>query len=107
MTGEIARHTTANTLTLITRALDSGKTVPLKRILKTSSRRLRVLMNEFGESSSTASSTPYQYLEDIATSDAAFKPGGDTLEEMFLATSDATMNVMVENLDGLPIKNGE
>ena len=47
---------------------------------------------------------PYQYLEDIATSDAAFEAWGDTLEDMFLAAADATMNVMVENLDGIADK---
>jgi cobalamin biosynthesis protein CobW len=35
--------------TLITGALGSGKTALLKRMLKTSNRRLGVLMNEFGE----------------------------------------------------------
>ena len=47
---------------------------------------------------------PYQYLEDIATSDAAFEAWGDKLEDMFLAAADATMNVMVENLDGIADK---
>lgn len=35
--------------TLITGALGSGKTALLKRMPKTSNRRLGVLMNEFGE----------------------------------------------------------
>ena len=35
--------------TLITGVLGSGKTALLKRMLKTSNRRLGVLMNEFGE----------------------------------------------------------
>lgn len=47
---------------------------------------------------------PYQYLEDIATSDAAFEAWGGTLEDMFVAAADATMNVMVENLDGIADK---
>jgi SHS2 domain-containing protein len=47
---------------------------------------------------------PYQYLEDIATSDAAFEAWGDKMEDMFLAAADATMNVMVENLDGIANK---
>jgi len=42
---------------------------------------------------------PYEYLDDIATSDAAFKAWGDTLEQMFIAASEATMNVMVGDLD--------
>jgi SHS2 domain-containing protein len=42
---------------------------------------------------------PYEYLEDIATSDAAFKAWGETAEEMFQAAAEATMNVMVGDLD--------
>jgi SHS2 domain-containing protein len=41
---------------------------------------------------------PYRYLEDVAVADAAFEAWGDSVEEMFKAASDATMNVMVENL---------
>lgn len=41
---------------------------------------------------------PYRYLEEIAISDVAFEARGDTLEEMFVAASDATMNAMVEDL---------
>jgi SHS2 domain-containing protein len=47
---------------------------------------------------------PYRYLEDIATSDAAFEAWGGTLEDMFIAAADATMNVMVENLPGIANK---
>lgn len=42
---------------------------------------------------------PYKYLDDIATSDAAFLAWGTTLEEMVVAAADATMNVMVGDLD--------
>ncbi len=42
---------------------------------------------------------PYQYLEDIATADVAFEAWGDTVEDMFVAAADATMNVMVEDLN--------
>ena len=42
---------------------------------------------------------PFEYLEDIATSDVAFKAWGSTLEELFIAAADATMNVMVGDLD--------
>jgi SHS2 domain-containing protein len=42
---------------------------------------------------------PYEYLEDIATSDAAFKAWGETVEEMFQAAAEATMNVMVGDLE--------
>lgn len=44
---------------------------------------------------------PYRYLEDIATSDAAFEAWGTTLEEVFVAAADATMNVMVEPLSSI------
>jgi SHS2 domain-containing protein len=44
---------------------------------------------------------PFEYLEDIATADVAFRAWGTTVEELFIAASDALMNVMVENLDGI------
>lgn len=42
--------------------------------------------------------TPYRYLPDIATADVAFEATGESREEMFVAASDATMNVMVDDL---------
>lgn len=42
---------------------------------------------------------PYRYLDDIATADVAFEATGDTLEDLFVASADATMHVMVEDLD--------
>ncbi|MCS6805449.1 MAG: archease [Acidobacteriota bacterium] len=42
---------------------------------------------------------PYRYLEDIATADVALEAWGDTLEELFIAAADATMNVMVSDLN--------
>lgn len=42
---------------------------------------------------------PYRFLDDIAVADIAFEASGETAEEMFTAASDATMNVMVEDLD--------
>jgi SHS2 domain-containing protein len=42
---------------------------------------------------------PYEYLEDIAVADAAFKAWGQTLEEMFCAAAEAVMNVMVADLE--------
>ncbi len=42
---------------------------------------------------------PYRYLEDIAKSDVAFEAWGETIEDMFVAAADATMNVMVEDLN--------
>ena len=41
----------------------------------------------------------YKYLDDIATADVAFEAWGTTREEMFTAAADATMNVMVADLD--------
>lgn len=47
---------------------------------------------------------PYRYLEDIATADAAFEARGKDLEELFLASADATMNVMVSDLSTIEKK---
>jgi SHS2 domain-containing protein len=44
---------------------------------------------------------PYEFLEDIATADIAFSAWGKNLEDTFIAASDATINVMVENLDSI------
>lgn len=44
---------------------------------------------------------PYRYLEDIAIADAAFEASGKTLEELFIAAADATMNLMVEDLGSI------
>ena len=41
---------------------------------------------------------PYTYLEEIAIADIAFRATGGTLEELFAAAADATVNVMVEDL---------
>ena len=47
---------------------------------------------------------PYRYLEDIATSDVAFEAWSGTLEDLFIAASDAALNVMVEDLDNVADK---
>lgn len=47
---------------------------------------------------------PYQYLEDVATADVAFKVWGSTIEEMFVAAADASMNVMVEDLASIMMR---
>ena len=44
---------------------------------------------------------PYEFLEDVATADIAFKAWGQDLEETFVAAADATMNVMVENVNSI------
>jgi SHS2 domain-containing protein len=47
---------------------------------------------------------PYEFLEDIATSDIAFRARGDSLEETFIAAADAVMNVMIEDLGSIRFK---
>lgn len=44
---------------------------------------------------------PYEFLEDVATADIAFRAWGQGLEETFAAAADATINVMVEELDSV------
>jgi SHS2 domain-containing protein len=44
---------------------------------------------------------PYRYLEDIALADAAFEAWGRTMEELFIAASDATLNVMVRDIESV------
>jgi SHS2 domain-containing protein len=41
---------------------------------------------------------PYEYLEDVATADIAFRAWDPALEGVFVAAADATMQVMVEDL---------
>jgi SHS2 domain-containing protein len=42
---------------------------------------------------------PYEYLDDVAIADAAFRAWGQTPEEMFSAAADAVTNVMVADLE--------
>jgi protein archease len=44
---------------------------------------------------------PYKYLEDVGTADIAFEAMGGDLPELFTAAADATMNVMIENMDAI------
>jgi SHS2 domain-containing protein len=44
---------------------------------------------------------PYHYLEEIGTADIAFEATGRDLPELFIAAADATMNVMIDNLDAI------
>jgi SHS2 domain-containing protein len=44
---------------------------------------------------------PYNYLEEIGTADIAFEATGRDLPELFIAAADATMNVMIDNLDAI------
>ena len=43
----------------------------------------------------------YKYLEEIGTADIAFEAAGRDLPELFTAAADATMNVMIDNLDAI------
>ena len=44
---------------------------------------------------------PFHYLEEIGTADIAFEATGRDLPELFTASADATMNVMIDNLDAI------
>jgi len=44
---------------------------------------------------------PYKFLEDIGTADIAFEATGRDLPELFMAAADATMNVMIDNLEAI------
>jgi SHS2 domain-containing protein len=44
---------------------------------------------------------PYEFLEDVATADIAFRAWGKDPEELFRAAVDATTNVMIEDLDSI------
>ncbi len=43
----------------------------------------------------------YKFLEEIGTADIAFEATGHDLPELFSDAADATMNVMIDNLDGI------
>ena len=44
---------------------------------------------------------PYKFLEEIGTADIAFEATGHDLPELFSNAADATMNVMIDNLDAI------
>ena len=44
---------------------------------------------------------PFKFLEEMATADIAFEAWGKDLEETFISAADATMNVMVEELNSI------
>ena len=44
---------------------------------------------------------PYKFLEEIGTADIAFEAVGRDLPELFRDAADATMNVMIDNLDAI------
>src|SRR3990170_8439227 len=47
---------------------------------------------------------PFEFLEEVATADIAFSAWGKDLKETFVAAADATMNVMVEELESIEPK---
>ena len=49
---------------------------------------------------------PFEYIDEIAMADVAFKAWGKTLEEMFLAAADATMGAMVERIETIERREG-
>jgi SHS2 domain-containing protein len=51
---------------------------------------------------------PYEFLEDVAIADIAFRAWGKDLRETLVAAADATTNVMVEDLESIqPRENRE
>jgi SHS2 domain-containing protein len=44
---------------------------------------------------------PYHYLEEIGTADIAFEATGRDVPELFRDAADATMNVMIDNLEAI------
>ncbi|HWQ93026.1 MAG TPA: archease [Clostridia bacterium] len=47
---------------------------------------------------------PYEFLPKVAMADIAFRASGRSLEEVFAAAADATMNVMVDNLESIQFR---
>jgi protein archease len=46
----------------------------------------------------------YEFMEEAATADIAFRASGSSLEELFIAAADATMEVMIDNLESIEFK---
>lgn len=44
---------------------------------------------------------PYEFLEDVAIADIAFRAWGTDLVELFQAAGDATLNAMIDNLEAI------
>lgn len=43
----------------------------------------------------------YRFLDGIAMADVAFEATGENLAELFVAASDATINTMIDSIDGI------
>ncbi|HEY9612190.1 archease [Allocoleopsis sp.] len=46
----------------------------------------------------------YEFLEDIAIADIAFRAWGENLEALFIAAGDATLNAMIDNPEAIALK---
>lgn len=46
----------------------------------------------------------YEFLEDIAIADIAFEAKGKDLSEVFIASGDATLNAMIDNLAAIELQ---
>jgi SHS2 domain-containing protein len=44
---------------------------------------------------------PYKYLEEIGTADIVFEATGRDLPQLFSDAADATINVMIENIEAI------
>ena len=44
---------------------------------------------------------PYRYLEELGTADIAFEATGPDLPQLFRDAADATMNVMIDNIEAI------
>jgi protein archease len=47
---------------------------------------------------------PYHYLEEVGTADIAFEASGQDMLELFRDAADATMNVMIDNLETIEFR---
>jgi SHS2 domain-containing protein len=74
---------------------------PEARMTKGFTRSLRVSTFDVRISAFVILHMPYQYLEDVGTADIAFEATGRNLSELFTSAADATMNVMIDNLDAI------
>ena len=45
----------------------------------------------------------YEFLDDIAIADIAFRAWGKNLEEIFIAAGDAVINTMIDNLEAIAL----
>jgi len=47
---------------------------------------------------------PYEYLDDATTADVAFRATAGSLQELLITSAEALMNVMVEDLDTIEVR---